>query len=111
MAKVVIVNSESMGQGDEEVGKQILGSFLRKVALQAQKPDAMIFYNAGVKLMAEGSRFLADLEVLDQQGVDLIACGTCVGYFNLADKMVLGRVSDMQEIARILVNTESITTL
>lgn len=111
MSNAVIVNSESMGIGSEEVGKQILGSFFRKLAAQAERPDAMVFYNSGVKLMAEGSPFLADLEALEKLGVDLIACGTCVVYFNLTDKIMVGRVSDMQEIARALVSTERVVTL
>ncbi len=111
MTKIVVVNGDSMGQGDEKLGRQILGSFFRKVAAQDSKPDGIIFYNSGVKLMAVGSPFLADLKILEQQGIDLIACGTCIGYFSLSDKMSVGRVSQMQEIARLLVNTESIVTL
>lgn len=100
-----------MGQGDDVLGRQILGSFFSKVTAQDSKPDAIIFYNTGVKLLAEGSPFLPDLEMLHEQGVDLIACGTCVGYFQLTDQIAVGRVSDMQEIARILVSTGSRTTL
>lgn len=111
MSKAIIINAESMGRGSEEVGKQMLGSFFRKIGAQTQKPDAMIFYNSGVKLVAEGSPFLADLEILSRSGIDLIACGTCAGYFGLSDRIVVGRVSNMQEIARTLMKTESVVTL
>lgn len=111
MHKVVIINSETMGKGRDELGKKILGSFFRKIGFQKEKPDAIIFYNSGVKLVAEGSPFLADLEISRKLGVDLIACGTCVGYFNLTDKIVVGRVSDMQEIAQVIMKAESVVTL
>jgi len=111
MSKIIVINSETMGRGNDELGKKILGSFFRKIGFQTGKPDAIIFYNSSVKLLAKGSPFLSDLEILEKSGVDLIACGTCVGYFNLEDKIVAGRVSNMQEIAQMLMNTESVVTL
>ena len=111
MSNVIIINSDSMGQDDNEIGKTILGSFFRKLALQSKKPDVIIFYNAGVKLLAEGSSFLSELEVLQTSGVELVACGTCVGYFKLVNKIAIGRVSDMQEIVQLLMNSDNVVTL
>jgi len=76
--QIVVVNSDSMGRGDAELGTQLIGSFLRKLWAQESKPDAVIFYNSGVKLMAHGSGVLDGLEGLAAAGVDLVACGTCV---------------------------------
>ena len=111
MKKTIIINSETLGSGSEELGKNLMGSFLRKLWMLESKPDAIIFYNAGVKLLAEGSSVLDALDALIGAGVDLIACGTCVGYYKLDGKLVVGRMSDMKEIASILMASESVITV
>ena len=54
---------------------------------------------------------VGEVEQLSEAGVDLIACGTCVGYYDLTDKIVLGRVSNMQEIVSILTESETVITI
>lgn len=98
---VVQVTSDRMGRGDDELGELLLRSFL-KTQLQVEehlRPDAVIFYNAGVKLCCEGSTLLDDLRALEAAGVEIIACGTCLNFFGLAPKLAVGRGSDMLEIA------------
>jgi len=98
---VVQVAADRMGQGDDELGVLLLRSFLKTQAqLEAQhRPDAILFYNAGVKLCCEGSDLLEDLRRLEARGVEIIACGTCLNFFGLAPKLAVGRGSDMLEIA------------
>ena len=78
MGKNIIINSELFGKGPEELGAKVMGSFLRKLCNEENKPEKIIFYNTGVKLMGEGSPVLDALELLEKGGVDLVACGTCV---------------------------------
>lgn len=111
MEKTVIVNSSEMGTGSEELGGKLIGSFLRKLCRTKGKPDRIVFYNSGVGLLAQGSSVLDALEQLSEAGVDLVACGTCVGYYNLTDKMVLGRISNMQEIVSIVTESETVITI
>jgi len=111
MSKTIIVNSETFGVGSDELGQQLMGSFLRKLWGLDNKPAAIVFYNSGVKLLAEGSSVLDALDGLSQAGVDLIACGTCVSYFKLKDKIVVGRISNMTEIATTLLEGDSVVTL
>ncbi|UCG61027.1 MAG: sulfurtransferase-like selenium metabolism protein YedF [Candidatus Zixiibacteriota bacterium] len=110
MAKTLVVNNEYMGHGSEELGRQLIGSFFRKLWGLDTKPGRIIFYNSAVKLLAKGSPVLEALDGLQEAGVDLIACGTCVTYFDLKDKIVVGRVSSMNEISSALSNdSETIT--
>jgi len=98
---VVQVTGDRMGRGDDELGALLLRSFL-KTQRQLEPhltPDAIIFYNAGVRLCCEGSPLLDDLRVLEETGVEIIACGTCLNFFGLAPKLAVGRGSDMLEIA------------
>ena len=107
----VIINNEFFGHGDNELGAKLMGSFLRKLSAEANKPKEIVFYNSGVKLLAEGSPVLDAMDLLANVGIDLIACGTCVSHFNLQDKLKAGRVSDMATIVSILANSGKVITV
>jgi selenium metabolism protein YedF len=109
--KTLIVNSQSLGRGDDTLGNQLMGSFFRKLWASDTKPARIIFYNSGVKLMAEGSTVLDALDGLQGTGVDLIACGTCVNYYDLAGKITVGRVSDMNEIVDAVMTSDAVVTV
>ncbi len=111
MRKTLIINSEFMGHGSEELGRQLIGSFLRKLWGMDNKPEKILFYNSGVKLLARGSSVLEALDGLQQAGVDLIACGTCVTYFDLKNRIMVGRVSSMDEIASCIVSNRATVTI
>lgn len=111
MKTVVVINSELMGRGDDKLGEQILGNFFNQLLGSGHKPDAIIFYNAGVKLLAATSPVSGTLDSLFKAGIDLIACGTCVSYFKLNEKMATGRVSNMQEIVSILMDADKVVTI
>ena len=107
----IIVNSEFFGHGDNELGAKLMGSFLRKLSAGANKPKEIVFYNSGVKLLAEGSAVLDAMDLLTNAGIDLIACGTCISHFNLQDKMKAGRVSDMVTIISTLAGSDKVITV
>ena len=109
--RAIVINSEALGRGSDELGKQLMDSFLRKLLMLPNKPDAIIFYNSGVKLLASGSPVMDALDALFKIGIDIVACGSCVTYYELNDKIAVGRVSNMQEIASILLETESVITV
>jgi selenium metabolism protein YedF len=100
-----------MGSGDEALGRKLLGNFLRTLGDLEQKPDAVVFYNAGVKLLAAGTPLLAELQALDDAGVDLVACGTCLDHFGLIERVVVGEVGNMRGIAARLLAAKSVVTL
>ena len=76
--------------------------FTYALAEGARKPLRVILMNAGVKLAVEGSDCLASLKRLEEAGVDMIACGTCVEFYGLKGKLAVGRISNMYEIAERL---------
>ncbi|HVN83181.1 MAG TPA: DsrE family protein [Terriglobia bacterium] len=110
MKTAIVLKGETLGNGDNLLGQQLMGSFLRKLWASRQKPDFILFYNSAVKLLGSSSSVLDALEGLSNAGVDLIACGTCIGFYRLKDSMVVGRVSDMKEIVDILLRAEKVVT-
>lgn len=99
---VVQITSEVMGSGDDALGALLMRSFLKTQLQLDTKPRALVFYNAGVKLCCEGSPLVEDIRAIEAEGIEIIACGTCLNFFELADKLAVGRVTDMLEIASIL---------
>jgi selenium metabolism protein YedF len=106
--RVVQITAGTMGSGDDELGALLLRSFLKTQAELDPRPDAILFYNDGVKLCCESSALLEDLRGLEAAGVEIIACGTCLNFFELADQLRVGRVTDMLEIAGRLAEAGSI---
>jgi selenium metabolism protein YedF len=97
--RVVQVTARTMGFGNDELGELLLRSFLKTQIQLDRRPDAIIFYNEGVTLCCEGSPLIEDLRTLVGEGIDVIACGTCLNFFELSDMLRVGRVTDMLEIA------------
>ncbi len=108
---VVVVNGESMGRGDDGLGAKLLGSFLRTATAVEPKPDAIVFYNAGVRLLGPGSAHLDGLRALDEAGVDLLACVTCLEFYGLLGRLEVGRVSNMREIVQRTMEAGKVWTL
>jgi selenium metabolism protein YedF len=106
--RVVQITAATMGSGDDELGALLLRSFLKTQSELERKPDAILFYNDGVKLCCEGSTLVEDLRALEAAGVEIIACGTCLNFFELGDQLRIGRVTDMLEIAGRLAGAGSI---
>ena len=74
-------------------------------------PDTIIFFNTGVKLVVEGSPVLEDLNSLQNQGVEILACGTCLGHFELKEKIAVGEVSNMYTIAETMLTAGKVVNL
>jgi len=108
---VLFISSDRLGDGPEELGTRLCGAFLDTLAGLGTRPDKIIFMNSGVKLVAAGSRVLEELQRLATAGVDILACGTCLGYFELTDRVAVGRVSNMHEIVGLLMTARRLVTL
>ncbi len=108
---VVVVNGEAMGRGDDALGAKLLGNLLRTATTVDPKPDAIVFYNAAVKLLGPASQSLEALRALDGAGVDLLACVTCLEFFGLTQQLQVGRVSNMREIVQRTMEAGKVWTL
>jgi len=99
---VLVMSSENLGRGDDVLGTVLVKSFLHTVTEISERPDVVIFLNSGVKLAVEGSEVLDDVKALADAGVRILACGTCLNYFGLKEKLGAGVVSNMYDIAQTM---------
>lgn len=96
---VVVISSLYMGEGDSELGAALMKSYIYALAQQDELPSTILLYNGGVKLACEDSPALQDLKSLEAMGVEILACGTCLNFYGLTDKLQAGTVTNMYAIA------------
>lgn len=99
---VVVVPSDRMGSGNDELGKVLIKGFIFAVTQLDTLPKTMLFYNGGATLTTEGSDSLEDLKSLEAQGVEIMTCGTCLDYYGLKDKLAVGTVTNMYSIVETM---------
>ncbi|SHK04534.1 sulfurtransferase-like selenium metabolism protein YedF [Tepidibacter formicigenes] len=109
--KVIYISSDCMGKGSDELGKILIKGFIYTLTEIEPYPKAVIFVNSAVKLTTENEETIEHLKKLEKEGVEILSCGTCLDYFNLKDKLMVGKVSNMYDIVEKLkgaLNTISI---
>lgn len=95
---VVVIDSLTMGKGDPELGAILMKGFIYTLTEYDNLPKTVLLYNEGVKLAVEGSASLNDLLTLEARGVDILACGTCLNFYGIADKLRVGSITNMYSI-------------
>ena len=96
---VVVIASDRMGEGAEELGKTLLKAFVFSLTQQDKLPKTILLYNGGAHLTCEGSPMLEDLKALEAEGVEILTCGTCLNFYGLTEKLAVGGVTNMYVIA------------
>ena len=103
---VVAVDGSEMGRGSEELGKTLIKGFLYAVSQLDTLPSAIIFYNGGARLTAEGSDSLTDLKNMEAMGVEILTCGTCANFYGLTP--AVGSVTNMYTIVEKLAGASKV---
>jgi selenium metabolism protein YedF len=108
--RVLYVNSNRMGTGDEELGRILLQSFFKTLEASDEKPERMIFVNSGVRLTTEGSELIATLRKIEEAGVAISSCGTCLDYYGLKEKLKVGTVGNMAGTVESLMSAGTVVS-
>lgn len=106
--QVVVISSDSMGTGSDDLGRILMKGFLYALTQLDQLPETVILYNGGAVLSKEGEQSAEDLRVLMEQGVKILTCGTCIDYYGLPSKPAVGGVTNLYDMAIILSGARSI---
>lgn len=95
---VVVISTDKMGEGSEELGKTLMKGFIYALAGQDELPSAILFYNGGAHLTCTDSPALEDLKSLEAEGVEILTCGACLDYYGLTEKLQVGSITNMYVI-------------
>ena len=109
---VLFIASDTLGRGDNRsLGSLLMQSFLHTVSGLHAKPEAVLLINDGVKLVTDDSPVLGELRQLESQGIEILACGTCLSRFQLTDKVAVGQISNMYTIVSTLLSASKVIPL
>ncbi len=108
---VLVVSDSKMGRGDKELGEILVRGFFHTLGELESRPDTIIFFNAGVWLTVDDSPALEDLQALEAEGVSMLVCGTCLNHFDIKDRLAVGLVSNMYDIAEAMLGADKVLGL
>jgi selenium metabolism protein YedF len=104
--KVILLGSDSMGRGDDQLGKLLMANFLRLLGEDGKQPGFICLVNSGVRLATQGNLCIEHVKKLDSLGTTVLICRTCLEYLDIEDQVAVGKVSNMMEIQATLLAGE-----
>lgn len=102
----VVIGSEFMGKGEDDLGRILMKGFLYALTEQEPLPNTVLLYNSGARLSSKESESLEDLISLERRGVQILTCGTCIDFLGLEKHPAVGTVTNMYEIVEIMSNAD-----
>lgn len=107
---VFVFASKRLGMGPEELGDLLIRGFFRTLATTEPFPQVLVFVNTGVELLTV-PEINESLAALTAKGVKVLACGTCIDYFQLRDQVKSEYLSNMGEIVSTLATATKVVNL
>ena len=85
----IIVSTDTIGK-DEDIGAVLMKGFFATMRETRQTPHTIFFMNAGVKLTTVNEEVAAILKDIEDMGVEIYSCGTCLDHYDIEDKLSVG---------------------
>lgn len=108
---VVMITSETLGEGDDVLGQKLMVNYLKTIAEMGSDLWQIIFVNGGVKYAVAGSPVMDELLAYEKAGVQVFACGTCLEHFGLTEQKEVGASTNMLDIVTATQLADKIITL
>ena len=108
---LVLMGADRLGRGDDLLGAKLMGNFIATLKEMGPELWCVVLVNAGVKLAVAGSEVLAGLKDLEQAGVRLLVCGTCLNHFQLLEAKQVGETTNMLDIVTAMQLADKVITL
>ena len=99
---LVFLSTDTLGHGSDELGAKLMANFLLTLPEMGDNLWRVVMVNGGVKLASQPGRALDALKKLEEKGVSLLVCGTCLEYFGLLDQKQVGETTNMLDIVTSL---------
>ncbi|MEA3332070.1 MAG: sulfurtransferase-like selenium metabolism protein YedF [Pseudomonadota bacterium] len=105
---IVYIDSSNMGRGDEKLGHILMKAFLKTLPELESLPKSIIFLNDGVFLTTTDSPEIESIRTLETAGCTILVCGTCLDFYHLKDRLAVGQISNMFEIATLMTGSDKV---
>jgi intracellular sulfur oxidation DsrE/DsrF family protein len=108
---VIVFNKNGMGIAPQDLGNTLVKNYLDLLLKEKHLPAALLFYGEGVKLLCNGSEAAGLLAEIENKGVNLIACKTCLNYFGLITEIKAGKIGTMADIITFQMEAGKVITV
>ena len=99
---VYFISSDKIGSQDQELGSRLMNTFFLKLVQAIRQPSHILFIERGVQLLKPDSPSLDPIKLLEERGVAMLACQTCLDYYGIRDNIAAGKVSNMPDIIEVM---------
>lgn len=107
--KVILVSSDQLGKGERQLGEGILETFFTVLKQKEELPKAIFCMNSGVFTLTDASLVSMQLKELEDRGVEVLACKTCVDFYGIEEKLTVGKISGMAHFIELAAAYEILT--
>ena len=107
----IFVNKEIIGAGNDELGKSLMKMFIYTISEGEDLPKSILFMNGGVKVPTLNNQAIEHLKVLQDKGVELLVCGACLNFYELEEKLEVGKISNMYDITNAMKEASKVITI
>ena len=108
---VIVFSRNGVGHAPEDLQQGLAKKFLRLTLESGQLPGKILFYTDGVKLACSNSPVLDELKELEEKGVELVLCLTCLEYFDLRNHVEAGVVGGMGDILTAIQSAQKVISM
>ncbi|AGX42823.1 sulfurtransferase-like selenium metabolism protein YedF [Clostridium saccharobutylicum] len=107
----VFIGKEIIGDGNEELGKSLMKMYFYTISEGNDLPKSILFMNDGVKVITLNEQAIEHLKDLEEKGVEILVCGTCLNFYGLQEKLTVGKISNMYDITNSMKESSKVITL
>lgn len=107
----ILITSDSLGDGEAELGVKLMSNYLIALSEGDHLPSHVLLMNRGVFLAVEEAKTVGTLRILVEKGVRILACGTCLDYYNLKDTLAVGEVGNIYMARDVMAGADKVITL
>ena len=98
----IFINSDKIGNGNDELGHVLMKGYIYTLTESKPYPKSILFVNSAIKLTTENEATIENLKLLQDAGVEILSCGTCLDYYGLKDSLKVGTVTNMYTIVETM---------
>lgn len=111
MRTLVLIISPVFGTGDDTLGIKLMKNFLATLPEFGDDLWRIVMLNGGVTLATEDSPVIGDLKALEDSGVSILVCGTCLDHFGLLEKKAVGVTTNMLDVVTSIQLAEKVVRI
>ncbi len=94
----ILITKDTLGEGNRELGEVLMKGYIYTLTEASKMPRRLLFLNAGVRLTVEGSAVIDHLRNLEEKGVEILSCGTCLDFYKVKNQLLVGGIGNMYDI-------------